>query len=352
MKTGRNDDCPCGSGKKYKKCCLGKDAAAVGTPAAAPLPQRSRDGRIAGLDVHPYAIARMVADPAAMARASLSLDDRAALKARWSIKKLANMETREVIERLARLGIDGSATAFRPLTSGRTSAWTIGSDWLRQIPPNRENDDFVCLAACELWKRHCPDMPSLEMLDDWVAEGYDLAEDGKQAEAVNVWFRVWDVVRPRLTPSMSTFDAVEDRFMVTQFFGNWIQDFVMAVYDAANHDAARALQGAALIRQVLAQFTQEDAQTLQMYRGDCGRLLFMAGRRADGEAELLALIRDFPHRACGYVVLSDSLARGTPADRARSVALLEQALAVPVEDAEDWDIAARLAAARPAAGTA
>jgi uncharacterized protein len=23
-KTGRNDPCPCGSGRKYKKCCLGK----------------------------------------------------------------------------------------------------------------------------------------------------------------------------------------------------------------------------------------------------------------------------------------------------------------------------------------
>jgi len=25
VKIGRNDPCPCGSGKKYKKCCLGKD---------------------------------------------------------------------------------------------------------------------------------------------------------------------------------------------------------------------------------------------------------------------------------------------------------------------------------------
>jgi hypothetical protein len=24
-KISRNDPCPCGSGKKYKKCCLGKD---------------------------------------------------------------------------------------------------------------------------------------------------------------------------------------------------------------------------------------------------------------------------------------------------------------------------------------
>ena len=27
--TGRNEPCPCGSGKKYKKCCLGKPPAQV-----------------------------------------------------------------------------------------------------------------------------------------------------------------------------------------------------------------------------------------------------------------------------------------------------------------------------------
>jgi preprotein translocase subunit SecA len=26
QKVGRNDPCPCGSGKKYKKCCLAKGA--------------------------------------------------------------------------------------------------------------------------------------------------------------------------------------------------------------------------------------------------------------------------------------------------------------------------------------
>ncbi len=25
MRIGRNDPCPCGSGKKYKKCCFSKD---------------------------------------------------------------------------------------------------------------------------------------------------------------------------------------------------------------------------------------------------------------------------------------------------------------------------------------
>jgi hypothetical protein len=32
-KTGRNDLCPCGSGKKYKRCCLGKPAPDAGVAA-------------------------------------------------------------------------------------------------------------------------------------------------------------------------------------------------------------------------------------------------------------------------------------------------------------------------------
>jgi tetratricopeptide (TPR) repeat protein len=34
-KAGRNDPCPCGSGKKYKHCCLEKDRAAEFAPAIA-----------------------------------------------------------------------------------------------------------------------------------------------------------------------------------------------------------------------------------------------------------------------------------------------------------------------------
>lgn len=40
VKAGRNDLCPCGSGKKYKKCCLGREDApseATGSPVAAEI---------------------------------------------------------------------------------------------------------------------------------------------------------------------------------------------------------------------------------------------------------------------------------------------------------------------------
>lgn len=44
-KTGRNDPCPCGSGKKYKACCLTNDAAAERERLA--TEQSKRDERAA-----------------------------------------------------------------------------------------------------------------------------------------------------------------------------------------------------------------------------------------------------------------------------------------------------------------
>lgn len=32
-KAGRNDPCPCGSGKKYKQCCWGKETKKIFTPS-------------------------------------------------------------------------------------------------------------------------------------------------------------------------------------------------------------------------------------------------------------------------------------------------------------------------------
>jgi hypothetical protein len=44
MTVGRNDLCPCGSGKKFKRCCLGRDGA-----AARPFTETDRDSALAAL---------------------------------------------------------------------------------------------------------------------------------------------------------------------------------------------------------------------------------------------------------------------------------------------------------------
>ena len=56
MKVGRNDPCPCGSGKKYKKCCLSKDEASA-RQAAKGLAETVR-----ALEVNPPNFPRQFAD--------------------------------------------------------------------------------------------------------------------------------------------------------------------------------------------------------------------------------------------------------------------------------------------------
>ena len=76
MKPGRNDPCPCGSGKKYKKCCLGKAAQSPATKAVAErrfrfpvhsfytqaaLEEALKPGGT--IEIHPYVLLKLREDP-------------------------------------------------------------------------------------------------------------------------------------------------------------------------------------------------------------------------------------------------------------------------------------------------
>jgi len=68
MKIGRNAPCPCGSGKKYKKCCLAKDQQTgkshQNNDDFIQPPPYGADGEMgdSGIRIRPYVIAKMV-DP-------------------------------------------------------------------------------------------------------------------------------------------------------------------------------------------------------------------------------------------------------------------------------------------------
>ena len=229
-----------------------------------------------GMGIHPYAIAKMVANPSPNLLTEMSKRQIKALKDKWSIPNVARLETDEIVSRLEKLGIDGHQAAFVEMTNGRTSAWSVGKTWMDalSVPPHEGDVDFICLAACELWKRYCPERPSMEMLDDWVTEGYDLSQARKNVEAVEIWLRVWEHVRPRIEPHMTTLHAADAVFQVSQFFGNWIQDFTMEIHNAVIRDQKYAEIGIRVTHEVLGQFVDEDLNTVLNFRCELGGLLF------------------------------------------------------------------------------
>ena len=76
MTPARNDPCPCGSGRKYKKCCLVRDEAARQVSAAADaVPLDGADLRQAALDaLTAYSIQQGLSKQARPVAEAFSLD--------------------------------------------------------------------------------------------------------------------------------------------------------------------------------------------------------------------------------------------------------------------------------------
>lgn len=263
------------------------------------------------------------------------------------------MATNEIESRLTQLGVPYDPARFAELTRGHHSAWQIAEGWSAGLKSLSQIDrDFLGLAACEFWRRHSPDRPSLEMIDDWVCEGYAYSAMKNPAAALAAWWKVWEGFRPQLTLAMRDMQEAGEALFphMSQCLSNWCVDFRLEAINGALKDRQCGEIGIRFIQEVLARLPAED-QDLHL-SGDLGMLYFSVGRDAEAEQHCQQLIRAHPDRAVGYVIQSDELVRrfrkrlvGQDQLR-RGVQLLEQALAYPVKDSENFDVPARLADAR------
>jgi hypothetical protein len=346
--TGRNDSCPCGSGKKYKKCCLARDEqrAEAGYPNLPSTPSAADGGGTAG--VQAYTILRMLDYPTPELERLMAADPQLAqaMAGRLSIVQVAAMTDEALLDQLRRCGIEATPERFRELARGTSSAWGIGERWAPSV--NRlltvNETDFLSLAACELWKRWCPDPPSVEMLDDWMQDGYTARERLQGGLAVELWLKTWGHLHRRFTPDMRQCGDSECVFNGTQALFNWTQDLADALLDIARNDRRYAAPTVRYAREVLSQFTLENRGYLNVFHTALAAAYFLDGQPQEGEAFCRALIAADPFSACGYVTFAEALvlsADGRP-DYVQSIALLQQALDMPVQDAGDWDVASRL----------
>jgi len=344
-KIGRNQPCPCGSGNKYKKCCLKNQNTA---PDPRP-PQDDSVDPIAGTvgAMTPYVLAKLFENSEQFAEMMRSDPARARLF--WTPRRLADLDTDAILKKLSGLGIMTGPDDFRLLAETSTSAWAVSNVWQAKKSSglSRYDDDFLGLAACELWKRYCPDVPSIEMLDDWMQEGYGFMMDGDAARACDRWAMVWGVIRPRLEPWMRTCEQASEVFSGTQSLFNWLQDFCLELHNAALGAPRYASDGVRFCNEIAAQFVDEDDLFRRNFRTDLGEFHFLAGCPNEGEEVLLGVIRDYPDRAAGYVRLAEILGHGCrpgdpPIDILRAQTLLDDAITRPVQDAQKYGLEGQL----------
>lgn len=356
-KIGRNEACPCGSGKKYKQCCLRKGVndpyarrgPVLATPVAQtsvlpPAPRRrilgasyftegaarqvSLGGSLPGLDLHPWIVAQL------RERTGIGPGGRPPT---WTISRVRAMDTTALQAALARFGVDVDRNALVKAAEQQLSAWDLSLDWPADTGADPE---FLGLVACELWRRWVPEIPSLEMIDERMQDGYDLLENGDARGACTVWLGVWRLLIDTLPDERSP-DTLDEAFYTgLNTVRNWIGDVSIELCNLVRKEPELGRRARTVYQIVVERLGDRHL------RMDLAELHYGLGETAEGEGLYEALIRDDPDDPAGYARLSDHLGSrwGEPSyrDVPRAIALLEQAMARPVRDAISWDLPQRL----------
>lgn len=367
MSPSRNDPCPCGSGAKYKRCCLEKHEAdarrlAAEERAALPVIPEPTDEDLAledELDRDPW-LAAAVDRPfdeglAPWALACWAESDELFQQARardpeWSALPAVPGEVEvlgdaELKERLAELGVDPSLDAFLALAQaaterGEPSGWAIAAEWRKGRTLSRPERDFLGIAACVLWERWFSDVPSREMLEDEIEEGYTLRDEGRRDDALEVWEDVLEVVLARLRPEGKTL-ADSPAAGEPGFLGEWLDDWLDDLHEHAHDDPAEALAGLKLTETLLERLPEQGGPSGGTTRAARSLFLLALGRDSEGLAEARRLRDEHPDLALGYVALADFLVAGSERDPERlaeAVSVLSSAQLRPVTDGADWKL--------------
>ncbi len=355
--VGRNEPCPCGSGKKYKRCCLRRDEQTL-----AESPDAHAGGQVAEVAAHPpdsaglrgmlppmrpYAMVQMGEDSPQFERMRERDPKQWAMR---TVEGVAALSIEVLRDRLTEMGIDASRETFIAAAAGERSAWDVSLGWLGGRPKSslpRFAEDFAGLAACRLWEEYLPERPSIEMVDDWMQEGYRLGGESGPPEVCELWWKVWEYVQERVASTMRNRESVDAMYQGMQSIYNWTQDFTLALINASIGDSTWTERGIEYHRELLERFPDDDQHVINLTRADLAELLIRAGQRAEGEGILRALVAEHPDRSVGYCRLADELQHEDPE---QALALLLEARDRPVEDVLHSGIEDRIETVRAIVG--
>lgn len=261
--VGRNDPCPCGSGIKFKKCCLNNP-----------------------VNLFPkYVPAR---------------------RHHWSQQEISQIPTDKILEKLAMCGIPVVEPDFLKDVGNCYGAGDIYKRWKERFTITTEgfDGDFPWMAADVLWRRLAPTKVSTEQLDDRMQDGYDRQERRDTTGACELWLAVWEDLKPRFTKEMRTLEATESVFHGYQALFNWCQDLEMELGNAAIDDPAFHERRIRYCREFCELFPDEDSIVPNM-RKTMAESLFLSGKREEAERDFEELARVYPDDPWVYIFWGD-----------------------------------------------
>jgi len=294
-KVSRNAPCPCGSGLKFKKCCMAKVPEKHRFPTDGPM------GRLYATLGHkprtPHQLA-ILADPLAQPR-WLPWKLKNQLAALWTPWKVAALSDTELMALLAEHGVHTNREWFLAQARRKERAWDLAVElWLPQARRVAEPPvNLLQLCAVELWKRWWPQEPARDVLLWGVAEGFQLLAARRREEALEVWTRTWHTVRERAGRTASLEDVGKLLDWDASDVVRWLRiTSVELCTSAASGDPASGARAVAFHEEVLALLTFRlvDGHLEHHLRASLADVMLHMGRRREGERMYAMLIRRHP----------------------------------------------------------
>ncbi|AEG15629.1 SEC-C metal-binding domain-containing protein [Desulfofundulus sp. TPOSR] len=287
-KIGRNDPCPCGSGKKYKKCCL--------------LVERRKP---------------------------------------WSLEEVRSLSTKEIVSRLGTMGIHITEENFLREVENFYSAYDLSEKWWKtsHVTARGFDRDFPWMAAVVLWERLAPHIINSEKLNDMMQEGYRLCSEGKEDEGCRIWLEVWEHLKKRFTPEMKSINDAEKVFSGLQNLFNWCQDLEMELGNAGLKEPSFYEKRIEYCREFCRLFPETDRLIIENMKRAEAESYFTLGMVEEGDRAFRDLVEEFPDSAWVYIGWGDMywLFRDSkaPRDYDRAENIYRMALERNVDGRED-----------------
>jgi len=279
-KIGRNDLCPCGSGKKYKKCCLDKVDFST---AEKREPRRMKH---------------------------------------LSYEEVAQLSNEQIIQRLKKNGIEFDKATFLEELDEAFSAQEISENWFKKfhVTAKGREEDFPWFAAWILWDRLAPENKlSMENMSDLLDKGFDLLEQEEVIKGVDTWLELWEALKYYINPKYKNLDYLEKLNEGTFFIRNFVQDLEMKLYQASNINHSYYEKRIKYCREFCELFPEEDELMIVNMRRSIADSYAFTGDFATAEKEFKKLIEDFPHNVWAYIGYGDIFMDREQFERAKEI---------------------------------
>ncbi|MFD1850911.1 SEC-C metal-binding domain-containing protein [Oceanobacillus bengalensis] len=266
MKVGRNDSCPCGSGRKFKKCCL-------------------------------------------LNNGNIEVNKEKPSIEKWSTTRVEKLETEQIIERLASYNIPINIESTVTDIKNVSSASDLVRKWLEKASFDNEDRivDFLLPAIKVLAKRLVPNHFFLETLEDWLQIGYELERYDK-SHTVMIWWKAWKALDKWVaTTEISSIQDLDNRNngLMKLVLANWIEDFDHVLYDEGLKDKLSVTIRKFVAEDFLVRFPNSDKTLLDRMIVAKGESSFLLGEHNQTDQTFQDYANEHPNNAWIYIHWGD-----------------------------------------------